>query len=250
MKLRSLFVFSVIAAAPLVAQDEVPTVMAPTVPATTPQPAAPTRTFTEPEMLEMFGWFIGSNAGLGQLSLTVEEIAAVTKGLQINARGGNPPYDIQQIGEQMAAFMEKKQEAFMAGVLREELAKSEIFMSEVKKTPGVTVTPSGLVYQVKSGGDGTGQRPTPADIVRINVTGALVDGAIFERSQVYEGILNDFMPGWVEGLQLADKGSIIRLYIPPALAYGNEGNGVIPPGAALIFDIQLVEINPLPVTTP
>lgn len=249
MQIKSLFVSSALAvgaALSLCAQGEIPTVTAPA--------AAAPRQFTEAQMLEMFGWFIGSNAGLAQLDLSAAEVTSVIAGLQANAKGDNPPYDMQQIGPQMGQFMETKQEKFMAGLLREELAKSKFFMDEVKKGTDVTVTPSGLVYKIMIAGDGTGLRPTRSDIVRLHYTGALVDGTVFDstkqRNQPIQGILNDFMPGWVEGLQLAEKGSTIRLYIPPELAHGNEGNGAIPPGAALIFDLELLDINPLATATP
>jgi FKBP-type peptidyl-prolyl cis-trans isomerase len=75
----------------------------------------------------------------------------------------------------------------------------------------------------------------------------LVDGTVFDssvqRGQPIEAPLNRVIPGWTEGLQKIKQGGKIRLYIPSQLAYGDNGRPGIPPGATLIFDIELLDVK-------
>ncbi|HTT56567.1 MAG TPA: FKBP-type peptidyl-prolyl cis-trans isomerase, partial [Opitutaceae bacterium] len=93
----------------------------------------------------------------------------------------------------------------------------------------------------------TGAYPKATDSVKVNYTGRLINGTVFDSSvdakepAVLQ--LNKVIPGWSEGLQKINTGGKIRLYIPPDLAYGDSGQGSIPPGATLIFDVDLLEIG-------
>ena len=82
----------------------------------------------------------------------------------------------------------------------------------------------------------------------MNYTGKLIDGTVFDSSErqgkPFEFPLNKVIAGWTEGLQKISKGGKIKLYVPPQLAYGDEGRPGIPPGATLIFDIELIDITP------
>jgi FKBP-type peptidyl-prolyl cis-trans isomerase len=82
----------------------------------------------------------------------------------------------------------------------------------------------------------------------VNYTGTLIDGTVFDSSErqgkPVEFALNKVIAGWTEGLQKISKGGKIKLYVPPQLAYGDEGRPGIPPGATLIFEIELLDITP------
>ena len=121
------------------------------------------------------------------------------------------------------------------------------FMAENKSKPGVVTTASGLQYQVIR--DGRGPRPAAQDTVLVHYEGRLVDGTVFDssyqRGQPAAFPLNQVIPGWTEGVQLMAVGSKYHFVVPPALAYGSQGaGGVIPPGAVLEFDIELLAVKP------
>lgn len=110
---------------------------------------------------------------------------------------------------------------------------------------GVTVLPSGLQYEVLR--EGTGRKPKATDSVKCHYEGTLVDGTVFDSSRrrgepaVFP--LNGVIRGWTEGLQLMQEGAVYRFFIPYNLAYGENGAGAsIPPYAALVFEVELIEV--------
>lgn len=136
--------------------------------------------------------------------------------------------------------------AVMAKQAEENRAKEQQFLEENGKKPGVITTDSGLQYEVLT--EGTGEKPTTNDMVRVNYEGTLIDGTVFDstytQGEPAEFPLYGVIPGWTEGLQLMSEGSSYRFYIPSKLAYGEKGAGgsVIPPYSALIFKVELLSI--------
>jgi FKBP-type peptidyl-prolyl cis-trans isomerase len=121
------------------------------------------------------------------------------------------------------------------------------FLSDNKGKPGVITTASGLQYNVIR--EGTGPRPSAKDTVLVHYEGRLIDGKVFDssysRGQPAAFPLDQVIPGWTEGVQLMPVGSKYHFVVPPALAYGAQGaGGVIPPGAVLEFDIELLAARP------
>ncbi len=119
------------------------------------------------------------------------------------------------------------------------------FMAENAKKTGITVTASGLQYEVVT--TGTGAKPAAEDVVRVHYVGTLLDGTKFDssidRGEPAEFGVNQVIPGWTEALQLMAVGSKYKLYIPSAIAYGAQGAGqAIPPNAALVFEVELLDI--------
>ncbi|MCL2761702.1 MAG: FKBP-type peptidyl-prolyl cis-trans isomerase [Treponema sp.] len=119
------------------------------------------------------------------------------------------------------------------------------FLAENSQKPGITVTESGLQYEVII--EGNGDRPTGDNVVQVHYEGALVDGTVFDssypRGEPVEFPLGGVIPGWTEGLQLMDVGSKYRLVIPSELGYGQFGMGQqIPPYSTLIFEVELLGI--------
>jgi FKBP-type peptidyl-prolyl cis-trans isomerase len=122
--------------------------------------------------------------------------------------------------------------------------RENLYLVESSKMPGITVTRSGLQYEVLQ--EGTGPRPTASDTVRVHYQGSLTNGTVFDSSY-YQGEpvefpLSNVISGWTEGLQLMRVGSVYRLIVPSNLAYGPQGRPQIPPYATLIFEIELLEI--------
>lgn len=119
------------------------------------------------------------------------------------------------------------------------------FLAENAKKEGVQITASGLQYKVIE--EGTGNSPVATDEVTVHYKGTLINGEVFDSSQGGQPIsfpLNRVIPGWTEGLQLMKEGGKTIFYIPYELAYGERGAGqVIPPYAALIFEVELLKIG-------
>lgn len=154
--------------------------------------------------------------------------------------------------EIQAALMEYQQSLKEEqGKQAEELASKnrkagEAFLAENAERDGVKTTESGLQYEVLE--EGEGSQPGSADTVEVHYTGELLSGEVFdssrERGEPVSFGLNQVIPGWTEGLQLMSEGARYKLYIPSDLAYGPGGNRAIGPNETLIFDVELLAINP------
>ena len=119
------------------------------------------------------------------------------------------------------------------------------FLEENAKKEGVVTTASGLQYKVIREGDGA--KPTASDEVEVHYRGTLIDGTEFDssykRGQPLTFPLSRVIAGWTEGVRLMPIGSKYEFYIPYNLAYGEKGaGGLIPPYAALIFEVELLRI--------
>lgn len=121
------------------------------------------------------------------------------------------------------------------------------FLAQNKTKPGVVTLPSGLQYQVITAG--TGAKPALTDKVKVHYHGMLIDGTTFDSSvdrgePIVLGV-SGVIQGWTEALQLMNTGSKWKLFIPANLAYGDRQAGAkITPGSALIFDVELISIEP------
>jgi len=122
----------------------------------------------------------------------------------------------------------------------------EKFLAENTKKEGVITLPSGLQYEVLK--EGNGKKPSAKDTVVCHYEGTLIDGTVFDssykRGEPATFPLQQVIAGWTEGVQLMQEGAKYRFYIPYRLAYGEGGAGAqIPPFAALIFDVELIEVK-------
>lgn len=206
-------------------------------------PAAPK--FTEAQLLETFGWFVGKRIGIAELKFSAEQTALIVKGLELAASGKEAPYKLEEIGPEMDKFMQSKQQQYMDELKKQGLEASAKFLTEIKNKAGVVSLPSGLIYEIVQ--PGAGDFPKPTDSVKVHYTGKLIDGSVFDssvqRGEPAEFPLDQVVPGWTEGLQKINKGGKIKLYVPPHLAYGDDGRPGIPPASTLIFDIELIDIK-------
>jgi FKBP-type peptidyl-prolyl cis-trans isomerase FklB len=124
------------------------------------------------------------------------------------------------------------------------IAQGDSFLQKNKEKPGVSVTASGLQYEVVK--MGTGAKPSETSTVKVHYTGTFIDGKPFDSSIGKEPAVfqvNGVIKGWTEALQLMPVGSKFRIYLPESLGYGAAGAGeVIKPYSLLIFDVELLEI--------
>ncbi|MFK7855329.1 MAG: FKBP-type peptidyl-prolyl cis-trans isomerase [Granulosicoccus sp.] len=145
---------------------------------------------------------------------------------------------------QVALQAKQQKEAEMASMAAKE--KGAMFLEENKARDGVSVTDSGLQYEVITASDGA--KPGIDDTVSVHYVGTLMDGTEFDssiaRGEPASFPLKGVIPGWTEGLQLMNVGSKFRFVIPSDLAYGDRGAGQqIGPGETLIFEVELLEIK-------
>jgi FKBP-type peptidyl-prolyl cis-trans isomerase len=210
------------------------------------KPAPAAATFTEAQLVEEFGWFIGKRVGLTELGFGPAEIDALVKGLVAAASGKESPYELEQIGPKMDEFLQKKQAVFVEKMKSKSTAETAAFFTKLKDNKAVVELPSGLRFEITK--EGAGAFPKPTETVRVHYTGTLVDGTVFDssvqRGEPAEFPLDQVIPGWTEGIQKVSKGGKIKLYVPANLAYGDEGRPGIPPGATLVFDVELIDIKP------
>jgi FKBP-type peptidyl-prolyl cis-trans isomerase len=114
-------------------------------------------------------------------------------------------------------------------------------------------TASGLQYGVLRAG-GKDPSPTVGDTVEVNYTGWLANGKKFESSrdhgQPARYQLSGMIKGWIEGLQLMTPGARYKFVVPPALGFGEEGQGEVPPNSTLVFDVELLRVQKMPAFHP
>lgn len=169
---------------------------------------------------------------------------ALLAGLGAVLRGETVPYKdeelhgaLDEINRRMQR-MQKQQANAMAQA-------GEAFLKQNAQRDTVTVTASGLQYEVLQAG--AGATPGPDSRVRVHYHGTLVDGTVFdssrERGEPLEFPVNGVISGWTEALQLMQTGARWKLYIPSELGYGARGaGGAIGPYSALVFDVELLAV--------
>ena len=180
-----------------------------------------------------FGMQIQSVGIKGQVS-----VDAVARGMK-DAFGGKQITPADQ--EQIKAWIGSIQQAAVAKNTKD----ADAFLAKNKSEKGVVTTASGLQYKVINAGDKKATPVSASDQVTVNYRGKLLDGTEFDssysRGQPATFPVNGVIKGWQEALQLMKPGAKYQLFIPPALAYGDKGQGTIPGGSLLIFDVELLE---------
>ena len=193
------------------------------------------------------GLGIGSQLkSMGAESLNIDDFAQAIKDVLNDSELKISMADSQKIVQKFFQEQEAKQRAAMAETGKKLKAEGEAYLAENAKKDGVITTASGLQYTVLK--EGTGKSPKATDTVVCHYEGFLTNGTVFDssiqRGEPAAFPLNGVIAGWTEGLQLMKEGGKSRFFIPYHLAYGEAGAaGSIPPYAALIFDVELIEVK-------
>ncbi len=208
----------------------------------------------EPSILvtigEQIGYTIHDQEAVGLMGIKglATKFDLIVQGFINGIYGETTIFDLQSANEFISSVLPK----YAFADLKKE---NEEFIAENAKKEGITVTASGLQYEVVK--LGTGEKPAETDTIVVHYTGKLIDGTVFdssvERGEPLTGLCNGFIKGWVEGLQLMPTGSKFIFYIPQELAYGaNAPGGAIKPYSALIFEVELLEVKKAvaPTATP
>ena len=177
-------------------------------------------------------------AEMGANDIVTEDFAAAMKDV---LTGAELKIDEAEAQAMVQEYLQKKNEEKVKAAK----AEGEAFLAENGKKEGVITLPSGLQYQVLQ--EGNGKSPKATDQVKCHYEGTLINGKVFDssyrRGEPATFPLNGVIAGWTEGLQLMKEGAKYRFFIPFNLAYGTRGAGQdIPPYAALIFDVELIEV--------
>ena len=190
---------------------------------------------------------IGSQlAGMGAKELNIDDFAQAIKDVISGSELKVDNAEAQTLVQNFFQEQEAKQQAAAAEVGKVAKTAGEAFLAENGKKDGVVTLPSGLQYQVLK--EGNGKKPSATDQVVCHYEGTLIDGTVFDssykRNQPATFGLNQVIAGWTEGVQLMQEGAKYRFFIPYNLAYGERGAGAqIPPFAALVFDVELIEVK-------
>lgn len=169
---------------------------------------------------------------------------AVAQGVMDALNGEEYAVEVEDLRAAFGVINERMQEQ-QAKQAKEASAEGQTFLDENAKRDEVSVTESGLQYEVLTTGEG--EKPTAESTVRTHYHGTLIDGTVFDssydRGQPAEFPVGGVIAGWTEALQMMTVGSKWRLAIPYQLAYGEQGaGGAIGPFQTLVFDVELLEI--------
>ncbi|MGF1684371.1 FKBP-type peptidyl-prolyl cis-trans isomerase [Photobacterium makurazakiensis] len=181
---------------------------------------------------------------LAQSGLEGLNVAAIAKGIATSLTGDMPEIEVDDINNALRD-LHTRAEAARQEQAQAASADGEAFLKDNALRSEVTVTESGLQYEVLV--EGNGEIPSSDKQVRVHYHGELTDGTVFDssvsRGQPAEFPVTGVIAGWVEALQMMPVGSKWKLYIPQDLAYGERGAGAaIPPYAALVFEVELLDI--------
>ncbi len=206
---------------------------------------APTPKTEDDKTLYALGLLVGRN--LKVFNLTASELEQVKSGLTDEVLNRPPVVPGDTYAPKVNALARTRTQAH----LEQEKAKGAAICDQASHESGAEKLPSGLVY--KSLKEGTGAQPTKTDTVKVNYEGKLPDGTVFDssikRNQPTEFALNGVIPCWTEGGGKMKSGGKAKLTCPSNLAYGDQGRAPkIPGGAALVFEVELLEVKPTPPT--
>lgn len=199
-------------------------------------------------------FLLGYNLG-GQIAQMPYEVAieSFMDGFQKAVKGEESGVSDEDANRILNEWQNKMQQEMQARQM-EEVQKAAAankeagrkFMEENAKQEGVQQTASGLQYKVNV--MGTGAKPAATDRVKVHYEGRLLSGEKFDssidRGEPTSFPLNAVIKGWTEGLQLMPVGSKFTFYIPAELGYGDRAVSTIPAGSTLVFEVELLEINP------
>ena len=232
-------------ATPSTAKPTAPRPAAPraTTPRTTPAPRAAAPMTDEEKVIYSLGLLM--QRSLNQFDLSPAELDIVKRALT-DAAAGKPVVDLTEWEPGIEPFAGTRR----ARVATREKAASAVYLTKAAAEPGAVKTESGLVYREVS--PGTGETPKASDNVKVHYRGTLTNGTVFDssydRNEPAVFNLSGVVRCWTEGVQRMKVGGKAHLVCPSDLAYGDQGRPTIPGGAALVFEVELLEIvaGPLP----
>jgi peptidyl-prolyl cis-trans isomerase A (cyclophilin A) len=182
---------------------------------------------------------------INEANATINKIVILRKGKEAETWDAKKTFETE-----MAGYAAKQAEREAAAKAKAEIEAKEKAKADeaalVELSRGFQKTPSGLMYKIETAG--SGDKPNPANTVKVHYEGKFLDGKVFDssiqRGQPIEFPLSNVIKGWTEGMQLIARGGKIQLLIPPDLGYGVQGYpGAIPPNSWLQFYVELIDFK-------
>ncbi|MAH40041.1 MAG: peptidylprolyl isomerase [Puniceicoccaceae bacterium] len=210
---------------------------------------------TDRAMLEVLGYMTVYRDGLKELGFGAEDAESIARGLKRALNDTSIDPAIQDKMPEFQAFIEKriklaedKREQSQKELTESNIAEGKNFIESLNIDPSVQISGSGLHYKILD--PGNSKLPILEDTVRVHYKGTRIDGTEFDssykRGKPADFPLKGVVPGFSEGLMKIGEGGKIILFIPSDLAYGNNPRpgGVIQAGDTLIFECELIKVNP------
>lgn len=194
----------------------------------------------EQKTLYALGQLVARQTAVFQL--TPAELDAVQQGWRDGTLGAKTAVDLDVYGPKVNELGQARQ----AAATQLSMAKGKEVLAAAAAEKGAVKTPGGFVYRALT--EGTGARPVASDVVKVHYRGTLPDGTEFDssysRNEPAEFPLDGVIKCWTDGVAMMNVGGKARLTCPPETAYGERGAGnVIPPGATLVFEVELLEVK-------
>lgn len=229
----------------LLAQAPAPSTKAPSpaksTTAPTPAPAAATTAasgMTE-DQKTIYALGLAEYESMAAFNLSPVELELVKKAMN-DAAAGKPALDLKLYGPKLQPL-----------AMARTKAASKAYLDKAALQPGAVKLPSGVIYREERAG--TGLSPKASDTVSVNYRGTLTSGTEFDssykRNMPFVTPLTRVIPCWTEGVQKMRAGGKATLTCPAEVAYGDQGQQGIPPGSTLVFEVELLAVNPPPAAT-
>jgi FKBP-type peptidyl-prolyl cis-trans isomerase FkpA len=203
--------------------------------------AGPTLKTDDDKIIYAIGMVLSQS--VAPLNLTPAERELLQSGFADGTANKKSKVDMKTFGPRIQELTQAR----TAKALAAEKQSSQTFLEQAATAPGAEKKASGLIYTELKVGDG--KQPQSSDMVKVNYTGMVRDGTVFDssaqRGQPPEFAMHGVIPCWREALGLMKEHGKAKIVCPPELAYGDRGAPPrIKPGAALIFEIELLEVSP------
>jgi FKBP-type peptidyl-prolyl cis-trans isomerase FkpA len=203
-----------------------------------PPPSAKVET-EEQKTLYALGYAVADN--LKPFTLTAAELDVVKQGFTDGVLQNKATVEPQEYFPKIREL----QTVRMAAAATKMKEEGKVFLDKAAAEKGAEKLASGLIIQTIK--EGTGAAPTAADTVKVHYHGTLPNGKVFDssvdRKEPATFPLGGVIPCWTEGVQKIKVGGKAKLVCPPELAYGDRAPPEIGPGATLIFEVELLDIE-------
>jgi FKBP-type peptidyl-prolyl cis-trans isomerase FkpA/FKBP-type peptidyl-prolyl cis-trans isomerase FklB len=201
------------------------------------------------EQKTIYALGIAISRNLGGFNLTPAELDIVKAGITDGVLNKPARVDLNTYGPKLQALAKERATAVAAT----EKKASEEYLAKAAGEKGAKKTASGLIYTEVT--PGKGDAPKATDRVKVHYEGKLVDGTVFDssikRGEPASFPLNGVIKCWTEGVQMMKVGGKAKLICPSDIAYGDAGSPpAIKPGATLVFDVELLDIEKAPAAKP
>ena len=210
-----------------------------------PAPAQPAAVQEDPaermKMLYSLGFLLGDNLKRQLVLDNEDDYKALSQGMRDSLLNKKAQTDIEKYKPQI--IQKYQEDAKKISAKRE--AEQQEFLTNFQKEKGVKTLDNGALIKLSK--PGKGKNPKADSTVKVHYTGTLIDGTKFDssrdRGEAFSTRLTDVIPCWTKAVQQMKPGARAQVVCPPETAYGNRPVGQIPPNSALVFDVELVEIE-------